>query len=599
VDGARRRLARLYRKVGAQLLSKAPALAPKGPGASRYRGLPSWFAARLAEGSDRAVVLLADSSRRAEVTRWMERFPSDHVHLISDEAAPEWEVEEGRAAHYEGDSLFRISRNIGLVGPVDILVDLLPDELLPDGAANHHDIWRRLFFHVKPHGLYVIDRTAAPRHAVAAASKTWLQVLATAEDPDAERPISGGDRELVYSTDELFISRDLIVTTKRVKHYVKLVDAETNRVLSARDRQVRVRDVARLPAGETVSKATVISHESAVPVEGLSERMQYPPLHLRHYEGRVAFVGSTLMHTDYTILPDSFRHHLVSTANPVLKDVSPMFARIPANQRPQETLTGDFYSLDCAYSGHFGHLTTEVISRLWGWDSAKQEIPDLKAIFRIRHPNERDPVLERTIFGAYGIAESDIVAVDRPVYLRSVVSPTPMWHNSAVAYVHPGLRDVWHRLGENLIDRTAPVYDRIFISRGGHLSRRQCRNAGDVEQFFAARGFEVIHPEQLSLAQQAGIFAGATAIAGFAGSAMFNLMFAERVQTVILLSHEAYTARNEHLFTSLIGGEVHYFWSPPEIPHPEGGRSKEAFRSAWSFDFERNQKELEAVLESL
>jgi capsular polysaccharide biosynthesis protein len=165
--------------------------------------------------------------------------------------------------------------------------------------------------------------------------------------------------------------------------------------------------------------------------------------------------------------------------------------------------------------------------------------------------------------------------------------------------VHPGLRNVWRRLGENLIDRSAPVHDRIFISRSGHLRRRQCHNAREVEQFFAARGFEVIHPEQVSLAQQAGIFAGATDIAGFAGSAMFNLMFAERVRTVILLSHEAYTARNEHLFTSLLGGEVHYFWSPPEIAHPEGGRSREAVRSAWTFDFERNQKDLEAVLESL
>jgi capsular polysaccharide biosynthesis protein len=88
---------------------------------------------------------------------------------------------------------------------------------------------------------------------------------------------------------------------------------------------------------------------------------------------------------------------------------------------------------------------------------------------------------------------------------------------------------------------------------------RACRNKQDVEQFFQSNGFTVVYPEDLELSQQAGIFANATVIAGFGGSAMFNMMYAEKMTTAIVLSHEAYTARNEHLFTSLLGGDVDYF----------------------------------------
>jgi hypothetical protein len=80
---------------------------------------------------------------------------------------------------------------------------------------------------------------------------------------------------------------------------------------------------------------------------------------------------------------------------------------------------------------------------------------------------------------------------------------------------------------------------------------------------------------------------------------LFNLMYAQKLEGVILLNHEAYTARNEHLFTSLTGGEVHYFWSRPDIEHPDGAFSQAAFESDWEFDFERNAAELDAVVARL
>ena len=67
---------------------------------------------------------------------------------------------------------------------------------------------------------------------------------------------------------------------------------------------------------------------------------------------------------------------------------------------------------------------------------------------------------------------------------------------------------------------------------------------------------------------------------------------------LIVLTHQAYTARNEYLFASLLGGRTDYFWSPPDTPHPRGAWAHEAFKSTGSFDFDRLGADLELLLGS-
>jgi capsular polysaccharide biosynthesis protein len=235
---------------------------------------------------------------------------------------------------------------------------------------------------------------------------------------------------------------------------------------------------------------------------------------------------------------------------------------------------------------------SEVVSRLWGWDTAKREIPDLKAIFHLKSHSRRNPSLEKALFTAYGIDERDITWVNEPVWLESVVNATPMWQNEVPHYVHPDLMQTWDRLAEGLL-AGAPetqTYERIFVSRGPDTRHRRCRNNEAVEGFFASNGFRVIYPEKLSMAQQVAIFRDAEVIAGYGGSAMFNMMYSRNARTVILLNQEAYFARNEHLYTSLTGGQVHYFWSTPDTP---------TFQSDWEFDFDRNGEALREVVAGL
>jgi capsular polysaccharide biosynthesis protein len=456
---------------------------------------------------------------------------------------------------------------------------------------------RRLLYHLAPGGEYAIPRAAlssfVPGNELEAVLHRLADGLGRGRDDDAGR----ADAELVRATAEVRLDRDWIRIRKCGRHYLKLSDRWANRMLGSRSPGTEVRELDLVAAGTFASGTTVHSHGASRPLRGLESTVETPPLHLRHYAGRVGLVSNALTFTDNEILPDSFRHHLAGNlSNPRMVDVDRNFARIEQHVLPTEELAGSYYLLDSENSGHYGHLMTEVISRLWGWDRAKRDDPGLRAIFRIRYPNEREPALERRVLTAFGIAPEDVTWVDHPVYLESMYAATPMFHNSAPHYVHPGVRAVWERLRDGLRTESAPSWDRIFVSRRGALGNRRCLNREQVEDYFASAGFEVIYPEDHDLGVQASIFAGARVVAGFGGSAMFNALFADRLEHLIVLSHEAYTARNEALIALPLDVRLDYVWNRPEVAHPPGGWSRAAYKSAWTFDFDEHGATLEAVV---
>lgn len=541
------------------------------------------------------VVIVADPEVRGRVVAWIRRFPYGTVRVVAPEAAPEWRLERYGAVHYVDKKMQAVNHRLKLIGPADVIIDL--HSPTPEVQLAR---WRRLFLHLKPGGVYVVDPIAEGARTFNRRYAAWLSGVLGNADP--ERPGGTEARELSHAVERVDVSRDLVIIEKRGRHFLKLRDAEANQILGSRERALGVTLLAERPAGTLQSRARVTSCESTTPIDGLEPVLPYPKLHLRHYTGDIAFTSHSLLYTGSTILPDSFRHHLERRGgwgNTLMINASNDFARIPGHLRPRQHVSGTYFHLDSANSGHFGHLMTEVISRLWGWDEAKRAIPDLKVIFRIRHANERIPQLERRVFRAYGIAPEDIVWTDQPVLLKSVVAATPMWHNREPHYVHPDMQLIWDRIGDALVDETAPHYRKIFVSRSDEHPGHRCRNARDVEALFAEHGFEILYPERLDLGVQAGIFSAAEVIAGFGGSGLFNMMFARNVKKVIQLAHEGYFARETHLFTSLLGADTHYFWSVPDFVDPHDKYSKQSFYSSWEFDFGRNGADLRALLADL
>src|SRR5690606_34631983 len=106
-------------------------------------------------------------------------------------------------------------------------------------------------------------------------------------------------------------------------------------------------------------------------------------------------------------LPDTFRHQAgPRLKNKYIADSSRNFGALrPGAQalRETDTLYGTYFHLDTEYPGHYGHVTLEVIARLWGWQYAKEKYPSLKALVSSLDSEGNIPQFERAILNAFGI----------------------------------------------------------------------------------------------------------------------------------------------------------------------------------------------------
>ena len=213
--------------------------------------------------------------------------------------------------------------------------------------------------------------------------------------------------------------------------------------------------------------------------------------------------------------------------------------------------------------GHFGHLLTEQVSRLWAWPEAKALVPDLKLLLGTNQRAEVQPY-EYAVYAAAGVPHEDVVMLREPARVERVLSATPMLSNPE--YVHPRIAETWRRVGDNLAATAAggPRPGRVFCSR--RLKKRSCTNTGEVEDLFRAEGFEVIYPEDMPLGDQIETLRSADVVAGFAGSGLFNLCFVER------------PARRDD-------AQLHGLQRPQRVPHRIRSRSRDRldhFRTAGS-----------------
>ncbi|WP_079569823.1 glycosyltransferase family 61 protein [Krasilnikoviella flava] len=549
---------------------------------------------RRTEGARRRVVVVADDVPPAVLRTAVEPYRDEDLFVIAPTPYDEWALDETHQRYLRFVKESNLQWYLKLHGPVDRIVDVRQR-----WPKEHEATLRKLLFHLLPGGEYVIPRSALTGYKEGNPLEARLARFARAlsrGEPDDDDDFA----ELSRAVAQVRLDREEIVVRKSGTHYLKLSDRWANRLLSTRNGgTTTVQELALLPEQKFASSTTIDSHGASRPLQGLETTVAVPPHHLRHYEGRIGLVSHSLTYTAHEILPDSFRHHLSNSRNRRLVQVDENFARIPRHVQPVEELAGSYYLLDSENSGHYGHLMTEVISRLWGWDAAKADDPGLKAVFRLRYAAERDPRLERTVLAAFGIGPEDVVTVDHPVYLESMYAATPMFHNARPYYVHPEIRAVWRRIRDGLPADPGPTWDRVFVSRKDRYGNRRCLNRVEVEDYFAEAGFQVIYPEEFSLGRQAEIFARARAVAGFGGSAMFNTLFAENLEHMIVLTQEAYTARNEALIALPLGVRMHYFWNQPRIPHPPGGWAEEAYKSDWTFDFSRHRSELSGLVRSL
>lgn len=378
--------------------------------------------------------------------------------------------------------------------------------------------------------------------------------------------------------------------------HAKLTEAEADAVLLARPELGR--EVTALPPTRLVASA---AYRHNLPRDDyVRQDLAVPKLTLRAYDDPVSSRGQVVTSGGF-VWPDSYRHHLAPRLHNFFVDESAeRFGKLRRDVSDAERLPGAWFNLDSEWPGHYGHMLTELLGRMWAWEQVRELAPDVRCLMTL--PRDRDPQqlagFELELLAAFGITADDVHVFERPCRPETLYSATSMF--SLPDYVHPDMVRIWDRVGDHLAARAepGPAPRRIFCTRPlDH--KRSCTNTAAVEDLFARHGFEVIRPETRPLPEQVAIFRGADVVAGFGGSALFTAALCDTPKTIVTVAPTSYTARNEHLIAAARGHRVISAWSAPGIAQPEGWWTQEAYASDFTVDLAAEGAWLEEQLGAL
>ncbi|MGO4362114.1 DUF563 domain-containing protein [Terrabacter sp. 2TAF16] len=436
--------------------------------------------------------------------------------------------------------------------------DALPNENLPPEAAYAGDLW----------GLVATAQEARTRDF---------------HDDRVEAPAYRDVEGLGRSLEQVHVHSKVLRVVNGVRVAPKLREEEVDAVLAGRP-ELGERLDALPPVTWTATCAYDVNREADPYVQS---RLAVPEMVLRRYDAPTCSRGQIVTRDDI-LFPETFRQSWMERiANVYVVERAPRFGTVRRDISAPDGLPGAWFHLDSEWPGHFGHLVTEQVSRMWAWERVRELEPDVKVLLTLQH--DREPAVlapfEIDILGAFGITPEDIHVFTAPCRPERLYTSTGMF--SLPRFVHPSMAAIWNRVGDHVVasaeKRERPR--RIFVSRRPSL-KRSCHNVAEVEAFFVDRGFEVVHPEDHPLAEQVAFFRAAETIAGFAGSGLFSLAFCRTPKRVFALGPDAYTARNEYLISALRGHDLTAVRSRSDLEHPEGSWTQQAFASSFTFDLD-------------
>lgn len=319
-----------------------------------------------------------------------------------------------------------------------------------------------------------------------------------------------------------------------------------------------------------------------------------PPTYINKYEyaccapGQVVYVGNYL-------LPDTFRmQYQKNLSNRHIRPLENHFYSL-TDPSPTLDLDGDFLYLDSEYPSHFGHFTSEVVSRLWAWKQLKSDLVNLKVLLSVKKGTSI-PSYAKKILNSFGIADEDIQVFDDVVRVRTLYTASPYYVIGG--HVHPEIDKIWSTIREGVIGGESRIKgDRLFIARPVS-GVRKCLNPEPLEKKFLDAGFEFFSPENYSWEDQVRTFCQAKYIAGYSGSGLFNTMFCDNTKHLISMGADSYNSINDHLICSAKNIDLDYIWSDSLVKHGKSWSLK-AFMSDYNFNYERDEEYLDSVLKKL
>lgn len=243
----------------------------------------------------------------------------------------------------------------------------------------------------------------------------------------------------------------------------------------------------------------------------------------------------------------------------------------------------------------YGHWLLEAASGLWA-------LPYVRALAKgapvklLLSPVSHVPKYMKQFGAMLGITEHDYYFPSKCMRLKKLFMPSKAYMH--MAYVSSFARQMWAAIGEYHKDKatlqmgqmgqtgqTGSTPDKLYISRR-RVKKRRMENEEECEALFIRRGFTVVHPQELPLADQIMLFANATHVAGPVGSAVHNVVFSshpEKLKTLFFGPDDYTSFKAIAVLEQAYGRPANFVFGQP--------RTEE--RRSWRLPI----KELEAALE--
>lgn len=240
---------------------------------------------------------------------------------------------------------------------------------------------------------------------------------------------------------------------------------------------------------------------------------------------------------------------------------------------------GSVYLADTDHPKVYGHVLLEVFSSFWALDVVGREGVRIATSVQMNDTY-------RSFFEALGVMSDRVITIKGPTIAEKTYLPSKLIQRRQ--YIDPKVRKVYHQVQRIFADAsTVQVHEKIYISRS-RISGRRLLNELQVEELFLGLGFSIIHPQDLSAADQVKIFSNACLIAGSGGSAMHNSLFANENSKVLILASTGWVVVADPLICNKENQLAYVFGKPIFCP-PGTHRTQ----SDWNVDLEHVKEAVE------
>lgn len=185
---------------------------------------------------------------------------------------------------------------------------------------------------------------------------------------------------------------------------------------------------------------------------------------------------------------------------------------------------------------HFGHLLVDSLSRLWFVIKNKTVLNDHKIVF-ISYGKESEYIYEFLDFMN--------IPLDRVIFLRQITKfkeiIVPEQSGYTLHYAHKEFLLPYDEIASSCKIRCAgPTYNKVYLSKA-KASNPGFRLIGEkyFEKFFQSKGYKILYPDEMSLAEKVYLVSNADEMVSFYGTISHYSLFAKQSCKIVTLTRTA------------------------------------------------------------